>query len=60
MKFVVATMVLIIGAGLAQAQQLRWTPSLRNPYTAPATFVGIDASVGYSMHSASLPYLDEI
>jgi hypothetical protein len=60
MKFVVATMVLIIGAGLAQAQQLPWTPSLRNPYTAPATFVGIDASVGYSMHSASLPYLDEI
>lgn len=60
MRCIVATIVLILSSGLAHTQQLPWNPSLRHPYTAPSTFMGIDASIGYSMHSASLPYLDQV
>ena len=42
------------------AQQLEWSPSLRRPYEAPRTFVGIDASIGAAWHDADLPYLESV
>ena len=42
----------------AISQQIPWTPSMREPYTAPEFFVGLDASIGAARHDANLPYLD--
>jgi len=60
MRSIYVSLMFFVGISLAHAQQLPWTPTLRKPYTAPTAFVGIDASIGYSLHAASLPYLDEI
>lgn len=42
------------------AQQIEWSPTLRRPFEAPRTFVGIDASIGAAWHNANLPYLESV
>ncbi len=59
MIVLIAIMVTCMSVPLA-AQQIEWSPSLRRPYEAPRTFVGIDASIGTAWHDAELPYLESI
>lgn len=42
------------------AQKIPWAPTLQYPYTAPTAFIGFDVTLGYSVHDASLPYLESI
>jgi hypothetical protein len=42
------------------AQKIPWAPTLQHPYAAPTSFIGFDAMLGYSVHDASLPYLESI
>lgn len=55
---------LIIAAALVltcdlSAQGFDWQPSLRRPYQAPLTFVGIEAGMGLASHRGTLPYLEK-
>lgn len=45
---------------LLHAQKIPWTPTLQHPYTAPTSFIGFDATMGYSAHDASLSYLESL
>lgn len=49
--------MLTLSCNLA-AQGFDWQPSLRRPYQAPTSFIGLDAAIGLAGHSGSLPYLE--
>ncbi|MBM4178268.1 MAG: hypothetical protein FJ211_02915 [Ignavibacteria bacterium] len=51
---------MVLTSAAAVAQQIPWNPSMRQPYSAPRIFVGLDASVGIARHDAHLQYLDEL
>jgi hypothetical protein len=40
------------------AQGFDWQPSLRRPYEAPTSFIGLDAGIGLAGHRGTLPYLE--
>lgn len=60
MKYVALVCITLMLCWPVQAQQIAWSPTLRKPYAAPTTFVGMEASAGYTWHNAQLPYLEDV
>lgn len=57
---VVAALVALWSGPTANAQLYHWEWSPRLPRTMPRTFVGAEASVGYTLHRATLPYVEDL
>lgn len=60
MSRIICSMLMVLALAKATSQQLPWTPSMREPYTAPEYFIGLEASIGTARHDANLPYLDAL
>lgn len=56
-SWTIIVVLLAICSELA-AQGFDWQPSLRRPYVAPTSFIGLEAAIGLAGHSGSLPYLE--
>lgn len=59
MKWCLIIAALLVLACELSAQGFDWQPSLRRPYQAPTTFVGLEVGMGLASHRGTLPYLEK-
>ena len=59
MKWCLIIAALLVLACELSAQGFDWQPSLRRPYQAPTTFIGLEAGMGLASHRGTLPYLEK-
>lgn len=59
MRLVACIAAVLVLTCEVSAQGFDWQPTLRRPYHAPATFVGLEGGMGLASHRGTLPYLEK-